>query len=153
MDLKNMFLIESIFIDGLLVFLIIILYSLKRKSENKANTKITLLNLDEAEKAKAFLDKIIRDKFEFYLVTEILPIYKSGMKLDKKQVEDLKEQFFIDVSFLLTKETKKILKNYFNTDAIKIYIIEKFYIYLNKVDITYFNENKINEKDIKSMLS
>ena len=153
MDLKNIFLIESVFIDGLLVFLIIILYSLKRKLENKANTKITLLNLDEAEKAKAFLDKIIRDKFEFYLVTEILPIYKSGMKLDKKQVEDLKEQFFIDVSFLLTKETKKILKNYFNTDAIKIYIIEKFYIYLNKVDITYFNENKINEKDIKSMLS
>jgi len=151
MDIKNMILFESIFID-LFLILITIVFILNKKEKSKPQLQISL-DLNEAEKAKAFLDRVIKDKFEFYLVTEILPIYKSGKQLDKNQVEELKEQFFIDVSFLLTKETKKILKKYFNTDAIKIYIIEKFYTHLNKVDIMYFNENRINEKEIKSLLS
>jgi len=110
------------------------------------------IDLTEAEKAKQFLDKIIKDKFEYYLVTEILPLYKIGKTLDKNQVNELKEQFFIDVSYFINKDLKNILKSYFNKEAIKIYIIEKFFIYLNKVDMSFFEEINLNEKDFEKMI-
>jgi len=145
-------------INGFEIFLLIILTfiffkKLKNLEKNILNnTKPKKLDLSEAEKAKQFLDKIIRDKFEYYLATEILPVYKVGKTLDKKQVNELKEQFFIDVSYFLNKNVKNILKSYFNTEAIKIYIIEKFFTNLNKVDMTFFEELNINEKDIEKMI-
>ena len=153
-------LIIGLLIGGIfLLCLILIYFYLKLNKIKKLNIKLhsnlnNLKNYDliEAEKAKSFLDKIIKDKFEYYFITEILPVYKIGKTLDKKQVNDLKDQFFLDVSFFINKEAKKILKKYYNTEAIKIYIIEKFFINLNKIDVTYFEDAKISDKEIKSLI-
>jgi len=124
----------------------------KENKESKEKNKTKKIDFDEAEKIKKFLDGIIKDKFEYYLTVEILPAYKTSKKLDKKDIEDLKNNFFVDVSYLINKDVKNSIKKYFNTDAIKIYIIEKFYIYLNKVDISYFDELNIDEKDVKKLI-
>ncbi len=153
-------LIIGLLIGGIfLLCLILIYFYLKLNKIKKLNIELNLklnnlknYDLTEAEKAKSFLDKIIKDKFEYYFITEILPVYKIGKTLDKKQVNDLKDQFFLDVSFFINKEAKKILKKYYNTEAIKIYIIEKFFINLNKIDVTYFEDAKISDKEIKSLI-
>ena len=102
------------------------------------------IDLNKASTAKKFLDEIIKDKFDYFMISKILPIYNTGKKLEKKEVKDLKEAFNIEVSILLNKDVKNEFLKYFNKDGIKIYIDHKFLYYLNKLDKAFY---KPNEKD------
>jgi len=153
------YLLQSPYFNYFIEFIIFIitiylLYKIKIKNENTENTE-TVKNIKNEDKTKhmdlknltilkKFLDEIIKDNFDYYMLSKILPIYSTGKKLEKKEVKELMEEFNIDVSILFNKNLKNEYLNYFNKDGITRYINHKFLYYLNKLDKVFY---KPNEKD------
>ena len=109
------------------------------------------LKVNEADELINFLDKIIKTKFNFYFINEILPYYQAGEKIDKPTLKEIQERFYIDVSALLNKNFKKLYKKYFTTQGIEIYINEKFIYFINKFDSLNIEE-KITDATIHKLL-
>jgi len=120
--------------------------------ETKKSNNLNNLNTSEMKELKTFLDEIIKDKFNYYLLNNILPKYIAGEKISKKEFKELKELFYIDISLLLSKNTKAKYLKYFNKDGLKAYINEKFSFYVNKVDRNFFDESTIDKKLYDSIL-
>ena len=110
-----------------------------KSNENKINLDVKKeLNPNEFLNIKKSMDSIIEEKFKFYMFSKFLPYYTIGKKPDKKDVDDIKEQFYIDVTITFSKEYKKLIKLYFTTDGIQLYINEKFLYHLNKLDSKFY---------------
>jgi len=97
-----------------------------------------------------FLDKLITDKYEYYLYKEILPVYVGNIsnkkeKFNKEKFLQLKEMFFSDINMSLSKNIKIELMNLFTRKGIEIYIHQKFATLFNKTDAKFLN----GEEDIK----
>lgn len=122
------------------------------KKDNKKDTKVDVKYLKEL---KSYLDEILKDKFEYLLINEILPIYYAGKTLDKNKLKELNDDFYFRVSLNLSKEVKYELKKHFNEEGIKFYINEKFINYLNKIDKTMSNKEPgaLTNKDLSSLVS
>jgi hypothetical protein len=105
------------------------------------------LNINEAQDLLNFLDELIKRKFNFYLINEILPYYHAGKSIDKNELKQLQEKFFIDISATINKDTKKLFKKYFTTAGIELYINERFLYYINKFDMN-LAEDKFNPADV-----
>jgi len=125
------------------------IFKLQKEKQNKLDKpdekfKNKEIDFSKISSAKKFLDEIIKEKFDYFMISKILPVYNTGKKLEKKEVKDLKEAFNIEVSILLNKDVKNEFLKYFNKDGIKIYIDHKFLYYLNKLDKAFY---KPNEKD------
>jgi len=128
------------------------LYNTKNKKENLiSELNIENLKVNEADELINFLDKIIKTKFNFYFINEILPYYQAGEKIDKPTLKEIQEKFYIDVSAFLNKNFKKLYKKYFTTQGIEIYINEKFIYFLNKFD-SLNTEEKITDTTIHKIL-
>jgi len=157
--LNNLLNISIIF---LIVIIFILIYKLikTKKENNELKNKIKSLetkrpndlNIIEMKELKTFLDEIIKDKFNYYLLKSILPKYIAGEKISKKELKELKELFYIDISLLLSKNIKAKYLKYFNKDGLKAYINEKFSFYVNKVDRNFFDESTIDKKLYDSIL-
>jgi len=96
------------------------------------------------------LDKLITDKYEYYLYKEILPVYIGNIsnkkeKFSKEKFLQLKENFFSDINMSLSKNIKSELINLFTREGIEIYIHQKFATLFNKTDAKFLN----GDTDIK----
>jgi hypothetical protein len=116
------------------------------KNTNDTNPNLSNLNINEAQDLLNFLDELIKRKFNFYFIYEILPYYSAGERIDKSKLKELQEKFFIDISATINKDTKKLFKKYFTTTGIELYINERFLYYINKIDAN-FAEDKLNPAD------
>ena len=125
---------------------------LKNKIKNLEAKNLNVLDTTEMKELKTFLDEIIKDKFNYYLLNNILPKYIAGEKISKKELKELKELFYIDISLLLSRNVKAKYLKYFNKDGLKAYINEKFSFYVNKVDRNFFDESTIDKKLYDSIL-
>ena len=96
------------------------------------------------------LDKLISDKYEYYLYKEILPVYIGNIsnkkeKFNKEKFLQLKENFFSDINMSLSKNIKVELIKLFTREGIEIYVHQKFATLFNKTDAKFLN----GEEDIK----
>jgi hypothetical protein len=91
----------------------------------------------------AFMDQLIKDKYTFYLYSELMPIYLDNKIPEKSQIRKIKERIYVSVVGGLTIKTKKSLLDAFTEKGIRIYINEKIMILLNKTDFS--TSNKYNE--------
>jgi hypothetical protein len=146
------FFLKNTSLDTLLTVLLHNIKNKKKKEENLiSELNIENLKVNEADELIDFLDKIIKTKFNFYFINEILPYYQAGEKIDKPTLKEIQERFYIDVSALLNKNFKKLYKKYFTTQGIEIYINEKFIYFLNKFD-SLNTEEKITDTTIHKLL-
>ncbi len=145
--------IKQTSLDTLLQSIILNLKKDKKNLNIDSTNKNSIMDLkvNEADELINFLDKIIKTKFNFYFINEILPYYQAGEKIDKPTLKEIQERFYIDVSALLNKNFKKLYKKYFTTQGIEIYINEKFIYFINKFDSLNIEE-KITDATIHKLL-
>jgi len=135
-----------------LVFIFLLYKNRKEKSPQVKPSSPEKVDIKYLTDLKGYLDKLIKEKFDYLLINNILPLYYAGKKLDKNTVTDLQKEFFIRISFNLSKELKKELKKHFNEEGIKFYIDEKFLTYLNKIDKMTTENNQVSPKDLSSLI-
>jgi len=121
-----------------------------KDSKNNLDIKI---DIGTSKSIKNFIIDLVDDRFNYYLYTEILPLYMSNKKLDKTMIQEIKEKIFIEISLFLSKEQKKYISNYFTQKGIQIFIYERVVILINKIDLSFYkNIDQINEKDVDALL-
>lgn len=81
-----------------------------------------------------FLDRIIKNKYNFYMYTELMPIYLDQKVPEKRIVSELKEKIYVSVVGGLTIKTKKSILDLFTEKGIEIYIHERIMILMNETD-------------------
>ncbi len=86
------------------------------------------------QKALDFLDRVIKDKFDYYMYTTLLPLYLDNQVPEKKSMQELKVKIYVSVVGGLTTKTKRSILDFFTEKGIEIYIHEKIMIYMNKTD-------------------
>ncbi len=110
----------------------------KTKTLKLKEANIDLLNPDSdfiyMQKALDFLDRIIKDKFDYYMYTTLLPLYLDNKIPERKEMQELKIKIYVSVVGGLTTKTKRSILNFFTEKGIEIYINEKIMIYMNKTD-------------------
>jgi len=94
-----------------------------------------------AEEAMNFLDKLIQEKYRFYLYSTMMPIYSNGQIPEKKEVKEIKNKIYLSIIGGLTTETKRSLLNFFTKKGIEIYIHEKIIGLMNETDFKVSNRN------------
>ena len=107
------------------------------------------------EDAIKFLDKLIEDKYNFYMYTVLIPIYLDHKIPEKKIIHDLKEKIYVSVVGGLQIRTKKSILEFFTEKGIEIYIHEKILVHMNKTDFKTagkyseaFRELRVNKMDV-----
>ena len=128
-----------------------------QEDQIKDQTKFTelfdiKLKVSEAKDLMDFMDKMLKIKFNYYFINEILPVYMANKQLDKPKIKELQESFYLDISALINKDFKMLFKKYYTKQGLEIYINEKFIYYLNKFD-SLQNGEKINKLDAHKILS
>jgi len=161
-NIENISAVEIGFIILTLIVIIQTIYvhlmykELKNDKESSKNTKNSLnkekFDITEEAKLKESFGKILKEKFDFYLLTEILPSYQAGKKIESKDFNELKAMFFADVSASITKDFVKSLKKYYTSEGMKLYINQYFIKAFNKIDYNYNNSYQENEL-LKSLSS
>jgi len=111
-----------------------------QQKQSSSSSPRAQLSIQEAQEVRRLLNDIIKEKFNFYLINELLPMYYGNKKPDKNDINELQERFFTDVSLLITKDLKKIFLKYYTTEGIKIYINEQFLYYVNKIDKAFYTD-------------
>ncbi len=81
-----------------------------------------------------FLDRFIKDKFNYHLYLELLPIYLDNKIPEKNLIKTLKEKIYVSVVGSLSQSLKKKIMQYYTEKGIEIYIHEKIIVYMNETD-------------------
>ena len=158
--------VEILILLGLLLFIIFIFYKLTKnhehnikniteniKKEYEKNNK-KYINNKYGKEAIDILDKIITDKYQFYLYKYILPVYLGSNKsspMSKEKFKNIKEQFFIEIMKSVSPNITEALYLIYSTEGLMLYINEKFITLFNKTDSKFLNsgENIYKNNDVK----
>lgn len=103
----------------------------------KSNPPIEKVDISTLHSTYDFLNKILLDKFEFYLSGQILPYLINGKSLDNKMLHKLKEQYYIDVTKMLNKDMQDRILEVFSKQGIVLYIHQSFLKLYNAAEIKY----------------
>jgi len=148
----------------ILIFFIVILYVQKKNIERNLqiirneNFKLKesiennkTVDFKYASEAMNFLDKIIVEKYKFYMFSTLMPLYLDKQVPEKKIINEIKEKIYVSVVGGLTLETKKSILKFFTEKGIEMYTHEKILVLMNETDIR--TSDKLNEnfkdKDIR----
>jgi hypothetical protein len=119
---------------------------IKTLEKNVQQEKIDFKYADDAIK---FLDRIINEKYRYYMYVELIPIYLDKKIPEKKLIQTIKEKIYVSVVGGLTQETKKSILTFFNEKGIEIYIHEKIMILINETDFKASDKSGESFRDIK----
>jgi len=137
----------TIFIMQILLIIFEIWYIKKQEKKNNFeisnNSSKTYINIDvnTCAQLKKFLFDLIENKFKYYLYKDILPLYVNSKKLDKKQINEIKEKIFIEIRISLSKNIKQKLLSCFTKDGLNLLINEQIIILMNKIDLKFFDKD------------
>jgi hypothetical protein len=112
-----------------------------KKAEKTIIQKESNVDFKYAQSAIEFLDKIIKDKFNYHLYTNILPAYMDNKIPEKKVISDIKDKIYVSVVGGLSQETKKSILNFFTEKGIEIYVHEKIMTHMNETDFRTVNKH------------
>ena len=104
--------ISFLFIIILMIFLFInifLLYKIKKDKNNRDNKNDKNGKSIELDKNKFdfnqsiiesnnFFNDYLKNKFEFYLVNDLLPYFLINKEMDSKTFKEIKQNFFVDIS-------------------------------------------------------
>ena len=113
---------------------------LKEKEVHECTSEI---NVVEGMKVIDFLERIIKEKYNYHMYLTLLPIYMEKKIPEKKVITDLKEKIYVSVVGSLTKDVKHKILQFFTEKGIEIFIHEKIIIYMNETD--FKSTEKFNE--------
>lgn len=116
----------------------------KLKEQNNKLSKD--LTIEEVTKYVQLFDKIILDKINFYFFNHFLASYEKNKEISIKEIKEIKNQFYLDVSSALCVEQKAKLLKIFSPQGIEIYIHQTFLQKLNELDVK-FRGGRSKEKD------
>jgi len=143
------------FIIGIVLLIIALFFYTIRNDKKEALKKLKAkprIDFDEGQKVLDYLDRIIKDKYRYYLYTYFLPIYLDKKIPEKKTVDEIKKKIYVSVVGGITRETKDEILKYFTEKGIEIYINEKIMVFMNETD--FQAEQKVTEtfRDLKPEL-
>jgi len=139
------------------------LYTIKKENKKLKISKAELVSEYEkvdfkyAKEALDFLDRIIKDKFNYHLYNNILPIYLDKKIPEKKFISTIKEKIYVSIVGGFSTGTKKSILKFFTEKGIEIYIHEKIMVHLNQTDFRATNNegqlsDKLNIRDLEKFL-
>ncbi len=109
----------------------------KVKAKAKAKLElgeITPIDFNRGEEAMDFLDRLIRDKYNYYLYLELLPVYLDSRIPERSVIRKIKEKIYVSVVGSLTRSVKLQLLEFFTEKGIEIYVNQKIVIMMNMTD-------------------
>jgi len=141
--------IQMLFIGTVVLFLGAVIYAAVTSFEKKEVTEIPRpISFKTGQEALDFLDRVIKEKYKFYMYTELYPIYLNNKIPEKTVVQEVKEKIYVSVVGSLSKQVKKEILNFFTERGIEIYTNEKIIILMNETDFSASNLNG-NFRDLK----
>jgi len=128
----------------IIIWIITLIINTRKSKLNKKEKPIKEFKPNNSKYIMDFLDDLIKDKYEYYLYKEILPVYLGNEsnkkeKFNKEKFLQLKNFFFLDILKSLSKNVKIELMNLFTKDGIELYIHQKFATLFNKTDAKFLN--------------
>jgi hypothetical protein len=126
--------------------------------EKVSDNNQRIINPDEGQDALNFLDRIIKEKYNYHLYLILLPIYSDNKIPEKKVINELKEKIYVSVVGSLTHPVKKEILRFFTEKGIELYVHERIVILMNETDfraVDKFNEafRDLNKNNIEKILS
>jgi hypothetical protein len=130
-----------------------ILFSKEDNEEDKNINQRPIIKSTKSSENKqtlVLLEELIKQKFEFYLYKDILPVYIGNEntkkeKFKKEKFMALKKFFYSDLLNSLSEEQLNEVYKLFTQTGFEIFIHQKFSIAFNKVDAKFLNK----EEDLK----
>jgi len=114
----------------------------KENKKEKEKTDFEIFSIKEYRETLDFLDRIIQDKYQYYMYLNLLPIYMDRKIPEKKVIQDTKEKIYVSVVGGITLNFKKKILNIFTEKGIEIYINEKIIVLINQTDFASTNHNE-----------
>lgn len=105
-----------------------------KKIKSEESTEIRETNFKTAEEALNFLDRFIKEKYNYHLYLSLLPVYLDKKIPEKNLIKTIKEKIYVSVVGSLSQPMKKLITHYFTEKGIEIYIHEKIITYMNETD-------------------
>jgi len=100
----------------------------------ESSTDHRFINLIHGQEALNFLDRLIKEKYNYHLYLDLMPVYLDRKIPEKKQIQDLKEKIYVSVVGSLTKSVKQEVTRFFTEKGIEIYVYERIIILINETD-------------------
>ncbi len=99
-----------------------------------AAAKYADIDLRKGQLAMDFLERLIREKYNYYMYLELLPIYLDRKIPEKNTIKNIKEKIYVSVVGSLTRSVKHEILNFFTEKGIEIFVNEKIIIMMNETD-------------------
>lgn len=94
------------------------------------------LDLTKGGESIDFLERLIREKYNYYMYLELLPIYLDRKIPEKNIIKEIKEKIYVSVVGSLTNEVKQEILRFFTERGIEIFVHEKIVIMMNETDFS-----------------
>ncbi len=133
MDLGSIIIITSVFIVLAVVMTLMAKFDQDPEPELEPE-EIHTINFVEGQQSIDFLERLIREKYSYYMYLELLPIYLDRKIPEKNTIKKIKEKIYVSVVGSLTKSVKLEILKYFTEKGIEIFVNEKIIIMINETD-------------------
>jgi hypothetical protein len=111
--------------------------TLKKQIDANAIKQKQLITVEDSMKTITFIDSLLLIKFQYYLNTYILAYFMSEKEIDKKEIKQLKEDFYMDISKTLNSYQQEQILKVFSKEGIILYIHQTFLRMLNDANIKF----------------
>jgi len=105
--------------------------------------KNQIINLIHGQEVLSFLESLIKDKYQYYLYQDLLPIYLDSKIPERTVVKKVKEKVYASIVGSLTTSVKQEILRFFTEKGIEILVNEKIITYMNETD--FRASDKLNE--------
>ncbi len=129
--------IATLEIGGVFLIVSIFFFFLFRTKSTPVEAKTedeTEVDLIEGQQAIDFLERLIKEKYNYYLYLKLLPIYLDHKIPEKNIVEEVKSKIYVSVVGSLTRGVKNEILKFFTEKGIEIFVYEKIVILMNETD-------------------
>ncbi len=92
------------------------------------------VDLQKGQLAIDYLQRLISEKYNYYMYLDLLPIYLDRKIPEKNIIKDVKEKIYVSVVGSLTKPVKQEILKFFTEKGIEIFVHESIVIHMNKTD-------------------
>lgn len=112
--------------------------------------KVDDIEVQNFKSMNEMINILIQEKFNYYLYTEILPIYKSDKLPEDNQIDQIKNSIYTSIIGGFSKNFKMKYENIYTEKGFQLMIFQKVLLLFNNIDYDNydsFNLSKLNEDD------
>ena len=142
MEILQMSALVIVFIFGLIIGLFF------KEIKPKKKQPAPKIDMEEADKILNYLNRLIKEKYNYYMYLELLPLYMENKVPENKVIDSIKKKIYATVVGGFPHAMKQNILKYFTEKGIEVYINERILFYINQTDFKLNPEE--NFKGIKS---